>query len=794
MTATLTENSSLSHYRIISKLGAGGMGEVWLAEDTRLKRKVALKLLPAELTSDPDRVRRFEQEAQAASALSHPNIITVYDIGESEAGRYIVMELVSGQTLKALASGPPSIDTILKLGTQVCQALQAAHDAGITHRDIKPDNVMLRDDGYVKVLDFGLARLQPTTSSDSEAATLAQQTLPGTVMGTVAYMSPEQASGKTVGPPSDVFALGVVLYELATGEHPFKSETLLGYLHAITSRIPQPLSLHRADLPVALNDLIMLMLQKGADQRPTAGKVAQALEEIARTGSSSQPRLTPRSDTKSAKAGIGRWVIAGLLIVAAVFGSYFGIKHWFPVNGEIDSLAVLPFLNQSGNADSEYLSDGLAESLIYRLSQLKNLKVSPTSSVFRYKKQERDPLAIAKELGVRAVMTGRVQQRGDILIISVELVDAIGNKILWGDRYERKLSDLLTFQREMASEITQRLQLKLSGDSEQKLAKKYTNSNEAYQLYLQGRFHWSKRTKEEVLKSIDSYKRALALDPKYALAYAAIADCYNSMAKDPDVAPKEAVPFAKEAAYKALELDPMLAEAHAALGDSLAIYDWNWTESEKEFNRALEIDPNVSYIHLAHATSLLAPMGKTQEAIREIERALELEPLSLITNSVLVTGYLYGGQNEKALQQGHRAMDLDPTFLIAHHWLGLAQISNGQFEEARKTGEDGLRIAPTSPEMLLVIGRSYAIEGRRQEAEQVIERMREIAKVRYVRRYWLAGIYAGLGEKDKAFEELERSFEARDSFLPRAGCDPMMDPLRNDDRFKNLLRRMNISS
>jgi serine/threonine protein kinase len=417
----LAQNATISHYRIVKKLGAGGMGEVYLAYDERLDCQVALKMLPAAFTQDAERVRRFMQEAKAASALNHPIIITVYDIGECEAGRFIVMELVAGRTLRTVIAEDNSLETVLSLGQQIAKALSAAHAAGITHRDIKPDNIMVRDDGYVKVLDFGLARLRPATESDSEAATLAQQTTPGTVMGTVAYMSPEQARGEPVNHPSDIFALGIVLYELATGRHPFKAETLVGYLHAITLQEPPPLRQWRPELPAALNDLILRMLSKDARQRPTASEVAQTMQDIERHGDTAQSSsaevarvsaageaptllLTPTT-TGEAKADATaikqapptspnppktrKPLVAALLSLVASVGGYFGY-HAFMANQPIASIAVLPFENRSGNVDSEYLSDGLAESLIYRLSQLPDLKVSPTSSVFRYKGKDAD--------------------------------------------------------------------------------------------------------------------------------------------------------------------------------------------------------------------------------------------------------------------------------------------------------------------------------------------------------------------------------------------------------------------
>ncbi len=520
--------------------------------------------------------------------------------------------------------------------------------------------------------------------------------------------------------------------------------------------------------------------------------------ELFRTVAEAQPHAV--SGHVPERHGLGeikkhkRGVAVGLLVLLA---AVIGLGYWFfgnraGNNKQIESIAVLPFDNKSSDADTDYLSDGLAESLIYRLSQLPNLKVSPTSSVFRYKGKATDPQTIAKELGVDSVMTGRITQRGDNLTISVNLVDTRNGKSLWGEQYERKMSELLATQREIAAEITNNLKLKLSGESEQKFAKKYTDNNEAYQLYLQGRFHFAKRTKDDILKGIDYFQQAIKLDPNFALAYASIADSYNSMGKNADLPPKEVLPQAKAAARRALEIDPTLAEAHGALADSLALYDWNWAESEREYGKAFQLDPNVSYIHLTHGVSYSAPLGKRDEAVAELKRAVELEPLSLITNAIFGLSYLYAGQNDKALEQGKRAYDLDPNFRFGRQYLGNTYIVLGRYDEAIALAEEGLKTSPLSQEDLVIAGLASAKSGRRREAEQYLDRFRELAKTRYVRTVFTASIYAALGDKDKAFAELEKSFEDKDCFLPRIKLDPFMDPLRNDPRFKELLKRMNL--
>ena len=483
-------------------------------------------------------------------------------------------------------------------------------------------------------------------------------------------------------------------------------------------------------------------------------------------------------------------ICLAILVAAVGVGGYMYLGR--AGNECISSIAVMPFENRSGNNETDYLSDGLTDSLIFRLSQLPDLKVSPTSSVMHYRSSPSDIAQIAKELDVDAVMTGRLAQVGDALNISVQLTDSRTKKLIWAEQYDRKMADLLSTQREIATTITQKLQLKLSGN-EKGIAKKYTNNSEAYQLYLKGRYYWSKRNKEDMFKAIDSYKQAIALDPNFALAYAAMAEVYNSMAKDPDVAPKDAVPFAKSAAARALELDPTLPEAHSALGDSLAIYDWNWVDSERELKRAIELDPNISYIHLVYSGSYLGPIGKTNEAVSEAEHAVDLEPLSLINNAVLTSAYLNDRQFDKAITQGLKSYELDPNFPLSRHWLGMAYVATQQYDKAVAISLEVPADSPSRWLSVVALGHAYAKMGRRADAEQQIAMLRDLTMTRYVRPYYIGSIYAALGDKDKAFAELKRSFEERDVYLNRVNSDPFMDPLRDDPRFKDLLKRLNLA-
>jgi eukaryotic-like serine/threonine-protein kinase len=477
-----------------------------------------------------------------------------------------------------------------------------------------------------------------------------------------------------------------------------------------------------------------------------------------------------------------------VLVPVAVY-RYFGSAA---THGSINSIAVLPFENLSGSTDADYLSDGLTDSLIFRFSQLPALKVSPTSSVMRYKGKGAGIAEIAKALDVDGVLSGRLMRAGDSLSISVQLIDARNEKVVWAEQYDRKMTDLLATQREIATTLTQKMQLRLAGD-ERGITKKYTSSSEAYQLYMKGRFHYAKRVKDDMLKAIENYKQAIELDPNFALAYAATAEAYNSMGKNPDLPPKDCIPRAKEAAIRALELDPDLAQAHSALADSLAIYDWNWTESDKHFKRAIELDPNIAYTYVAYALASRLAAGETSEAASNLERAVEMEPLSLINNAVLTTGYISARQYDKAMVQAKSAYELDPAFPLARHWLGMAYIVNGRYDDAVALGK---QIRPDSPwgwVSVVTIAQAHASSGDRVNAEKEIAIIRELAKTRYVRPYYLASIYAALGDKDQAFSELERSFEEKDLYLGRIVSDPFIDPLRGDRRYKDLLIRMNLT-
>jgi eukaryotic-like serine/threonine-protein kinase len=840
MNKDLSPDSTLSHYRIVSKLGEGGMGEVYLAQDTRLDRRVALKILPVELANNHDRMRRFTQEAKSAAALSHPNIAQIFEIGEADDTHYIAMEFVDGVTLREkIHRKQNELRKLLRYLQHVAEGLAKAHAAGIVHRDLKPDNIMVTRDGHAKVLDFGLAKLiEPQQGSginneptgEDVTAIMQQHSTPGVIMGTVGYMSPEQAQGRTneIDQRSDIFSFGCILFEAATGKKPFEGDSIVKSLHSlIYEPAPQVKDLNPT-APVELQRIIRRCLAKDPEQRYQSIKeVAIELKELRReleTSADPDTTVPPtlRSevarDTDSGSAiesttatsetlpravssaeyvtqGLKRHklgIAAGLVILIAAVALF--AYYWRADKSEvaIKSIAVLPFQNKSSDADTEYLSDGLAESLIFRLSQLPNLKVSPTSSVIRYKGKDTDIAQVANELDVDAVMSGRVSQRGDDLMISVELVDARTKKIIWAEQYDRQMSDLLATQREIATTIAQKLELKLSGSEAKGITKRYTDSNDAYQLYLKGRYSFAKRTKDDTLRAIEYFRQAIKLDPKFALAYARISETYGSMPAYPYLSPKEAFPHAKAAAQQALEIDPSLPEAHTFLAYSLVIYDWNWVEAERSFKRAIELDPNNSAAHFRYGQIFLAPTGRLDEALAEIKRGLDLEPLDINMGGTLAWAYFVGGRNDEGFEQAKKTYDLDPVHPIGRWMLSQAYTNKGMYPEAISLTEQSLQTDPTNQFALRDAGIAYAKAGRRDKAEEMITRFREIAKTQYVPTCRIASIYATLGDRDKAFEELRKAFEVRDWELYRLTADPYWIPIREDPRFKDLVKRLNL--
>ncbi|MBL8208677.1 MAG: protein kinase [Blastocatellia bacterium] len=813
-------------YQLQSSLGKGGMGEVHLALDTRLHRKVAIKLLPAEFTNNSERIRRFAQEARTASALNHPNILVIYDIGEitMEASNthYIVTEYVEGQTLRQRMTQAPQMELaeMIEVIIQVAAALAAAHEAGIIHRDIKPENVMVRRDGLVKVLDFGLAKLaEPSTSPlDSQATPLIQNsTDTGVVLGTPRYMSPEQARGEKVDARTDIFSLGVMLYEMVAGHAPFTGATVSEIIAAILRDEPAPLAESAA--PPELQQILLRVLQKEREARyarilDLLDDLKQLQRRLDRASDATVPKLNNAITPTPARAEItgpneqaaittqrqtvfgalSRRQLGGMLaavLLLAVVAVVVYLNFFQP--RAIDSLAVLPFVNVGANPDTEYLSDGVTDDLINKLAQLPQLKVMSRSAVFRYKGKETDAQAAGNALGVRAVLTGKVTQRDDDLLVSAELVDVRDNSHLWGAQYNHKKSDLSAVQAELAREIAEKLRLQLSGEAQQRLTKRGTENAEAYELYLKGRYALSNIAASRAKNSREYFQQAIEKDPRFGAAYAGLAESYAraaSVRTASAITPKEAYAKAKDAALKAVELDDTLASAYIALSLIARSQDWDWQAAERNLQRALTLNPNDVSAHHWYSHYWMS-QGRFGESLAESQRALALDPLAVGINFHLGWHYYYAHQYEQAVAQLQKTLEISPNHEDTRAMLGLAYLQQGRYGEALAEMQKSKTLEGS--DLRGQLGYLYAVSGQRREAQKLLAALQEEAKDKYVSPYHLARIYVGLGEPEQAFAQLEKAFAERDSNLSYLKVEPQFDRLRPDPRFADLLRRIGLA-
>ena len=811
----LTVGQTIGHYEILSTLGKGGMGEVYLARDTKLDRKVALKFLPNAFTQDRERLRRFEQEARAASALNYPNILTIHEIGVVNDRRFIATEFVDGETLREkMIDGPMKIADALKIAEQIASALAQAHAAGIIHRDIKPENIMLRRDGIVKVLDFGLAKLTEQREVGAEDATRQLvQTSAGVVMGTVAYMSPEQARGLATDARTDIWSLGAVLYEMLAGRAAFEGPTTSDLIVSVLEREPPPLGTN-AETPAELQRIVSKMLRKDREERyqlirdvlldlkslreeaefegklKRSGAPAQATMAATKTQGAAQTSSADLSEIRTHKLV----AMAALLVFAAggaalYYSTRVRVSNTPTSNVTIDSIAVLPFVNTAQDPNAEYFSDGITESLINHLSQLSGLKVMSSGSVFRYKGKQQDAQKVGNELNVRVVLTGSVKQLGDQLVINVSLDDVKDNHRIWGEQYVRKFADVLAVQREIAQEVSTSLRLKLTRGDEQKLAKRYTDNVEAYQLYLKGRYQAAKLTQAEMQAGISYFRQAIETDPSYALAYVGLADAHRSVAIAGEMPSNEFFPKAKEAAEKAIEIDDTLAEAHAELGFIMFWYDWNWSAAEEQFKRALELNPNSADTPWFYA-HLLSTLGRHTEALAEMRRARELDPLSLRINANEGQFLIHAGQTDEALAQLQKTFELDARFWLAHLFASSAYIEKGTFAEAVAEARKARDFSGASTHPIAFLGYALAKSGKQGEARAELEGLLKLSTQRYVSSYNIALIYNGLDQRAETLDWLERAYEQRDPKMVFLKVEPKWNNLRSDPRFQDLLRRV----
>jgi len=801
----LAPGSRLSHFEIRRVLGVGGMGVVYEARDLRLERTVALKVLAPKLFRDAVAKERFLREAQLAAAITHPNVATIHEVDEEEGTPFIAMELVPGGNIKThIQSGPLPFRQVLSIGRQVCSALEAAHQLGILHRDIKSSNIIVTPSGQAKVLDFGLAKaLLPTSgqgSSSSDDSTR-ERTSPipssldpraqgvtsrGAIVGTLSYVSPEQASAGLLDARSDLFSLGVVLYEALSGELPFRGRTAQDIVHAIRSEDPRPLQLGR-QVPDELSRILIKCLAKNREDRyRSAAQLRKELE-----------RLEDESDRSPRRVGRRAFWVAGALamVFALIAGLEFsGLRSAIfggASSSPIRSLAVLPFENLSGDPNQEYFADGMTDELISSLAKIEALSIISRTSVMQYKGVKRSLPAIARELDVGGVVAGSVTRAGDRVRITAQLIEAATDRHLWAESYERNLENILALQSSVARAIARQVQATLSEQEDRRLNMVSRVNPAAYDAYLQGRYYWNTRTSPGLTRGARYFEQAIQIDPQYAAAHAGLADSYLMMGHYNVLPRVEAYSKARAAATRALELDDSLAEAHTSLAAIKGDLDWDWEEADRRYQRALELNPSNANAHHWYAM-FLSGQARHTEAMAEIERARALDPVSLNISSNACWVYIVARQYDRAIEECEKVTQIDEDYAGAHYYLGVAYDSVERFDEALAALQKARALSPGEAYTIAGLGRAYARSGDKVAAEEMLAELELLAKTGYVEPTYLAGIHVGLGENDRAMEYLERGYAERAAEMPYLNVEPTWYPLRSDPRFVDLLRKMNL--
>jgi len=792
----LSPGAKLGAYEIVAPLGAGGMGQVYRARDTRLGRDVAIKVVVPELAQNADARARFEREARVVASLSHPNIVTLFDVGTEGELFFVVLELLEGETLRArLSRSPMAWRDPVRIGLGVSEGLSAAHEKGLVHRDLKPENVFLTANGGVKILDFGLARRLPGTASSAAApldSSFPTQTGAvtdlGKVMGTIGYMSPEQARGEHVDAMSDLFSLGCVLYEMVSGHRPFSGRTGVETLSAILRDDPPPLGELGVECPAALSRLIERCLTKDPRGRfASARDLASELRAFERGEPAAHAWLRLPGRAVSA-AGLA---FLGLSIAGAIYFSR-SFSSSGPDGPAIDSLAILPFVNASGNPEMDYVSEGIAESLINEFSELPDIRVVPRTTVFRYRDPGVDPRSVGRELRVQAVLTGRLTQRADRLAIQTDLIDVKEDAQLWGEQYTRPLADMLDVHAEIARAIAEKLKVRLTLEGKTRFGKGATEDAEAYQLYLKGRYNWNKFTSEGFARGIDYYKQAIEKDPTYARAYAGLANAYTTLGLFGVRPPREIMPLAKAAAAEGLRIDESLAEPHLSAGIVSLYYDWDAPAAGRHFQRALALAPHLADAHQFYAY-YLAVQERLDEAINEMKRAEELDPLSLFVSADVGLLFAFEGQPEKCVEQVQKTLAIDPDHPRANSWLVLCYEIAGRYDEAVEHSR-ALALRRGDRARGDAIAAVYARSGHRGWLELQLRERTEAAKTRPVSPWDIAMFHARLGERDETFKWLEKCYDDRFAFLVQVKVEPFLKPLHSDPRFADLVRRVGVQS
>jgi serine/threonine protein kinase/cytochrome c-type biogenesis protein CcmH/NrfG len=742
---------TISHYKILEKIGEGGMGVVYRAEDTKLGRAVAIKLLSQHLGGDAEVKKRFVHEAKAASALDHLNICTIYEIDETKDDRiFMVMAFYEGRTVKELlAEGPLDIARAVDIAIGVSRGLERAHERGIMHRDIKPANIMVTSDGIVKIMDFGIAKL-------AGEATI---TRTGSSIGTIAYMSPEQASGGAIDHRTDIWSLGVLLYEMLTGRRSFGSDYDQAAIYAILNEEPKPPSALRRDVPVDLERVVLKAMAKSPAERfQSAGDMRAALESCTR---STAPGAAPSSGKKP--------------------------EH-------LPSIAVLPFKDMSPQKDQDYLCEGIAEELLNALVQIEGLRVAARTSSAQFKDKAVNVQAIGRELGVQSVLEGSVRKSGDRLRITAQLINVEDGYHLWSEKYDRDLEDIFAIQDEISLAIVDKLRVKLLRDEKSKLIKRHTENEEAYRLYLQGRYFWNRRHEGGVQKGLEYFQKAIDIDPDYPLPHSGMADCYFSLGFFDFLAPNVAFGKCKEAALKAVELDPDLAEVHASLGNAFFYFDWDYPAAEAEFQHAIGLNPNYATVRYFYGMFLTAA-GRFDDAVAQERRALELDPIQPTIRAAQAFTLRLADRNDEAIATSRASIEFDPNFFVS--WLNLGQeyALIGKFAEAEEAVLKAVDLAGgTSTLILLILGQVLEPAGKRDEARAILDRMLELSKSKYASAQLIATLYWLFDEKDAAFEWLERAIDERDHWVCYSKYLPAMREMRSDPRIQGILRKLGLEA
>jgi len=731
---------TILHYKVLEKLGEGGMGVVYKAKDTKLNREVAIKFLPRSISANEDERKRFEIEAQAAAALNHPNIAHIYAIEEKDDEMFIVMEYIDGEELKEkISNNPIELEEAIDIATQIAEGLQTAHEKGIVHRDIKSSNIMTTEDGKVKIMDFGLAKINGGT----ELIKI------GSTVGTAAYMSPEQTKGEEVDHRTDIWSFGVVLYEMLTGELPFKGDYEQAIIYSILNEDSQSIAEFREDIQSQLTQIVERALKKNqSDRYQTAKDLIEELKAFDKTGSSLKGKaVTP-------------------------------------------SVAVLQFSNMSNDTEQQYFCDGMAEDIINDLAHLEDLQVVARTSSFAFKDKNLDIREIGKKLGVHSIVEGSVRKAGNRLRITAQLINVADGYHLWSERYDRELEDVFAIQEEISNSIVNALKIELTGEADVPVVKRSTNNLEAYDLYLKGRYFWNTRQSGGLEKARYHFEKAVEIDSAYALAYTGLADYYNIMGFYAYSSPKESLPKAKQAALKALEIDDTLAEAHSALAFAKWIFDWDMESAEREFKRAIELNPNYSTAHMWYS-NFLVTSGRSEECFAEIEKALTLDPLSHTIQACSGSMFYFAGQYDRAISQCTNTLEMDPNFTLARHILTLTYEQQLKYADAI---EEGVKIREDfdSPQAMASLGYAYARYSKIDEATQLLNELINLSQKKYVSSYHVAAIYTGLNKKEHALDWLEKAVEERSTSLVILKVDPMFDSLHADPRFKEILRKIGL--